>query len=101
MVIDPMTCAQEDRPLPLRLPELLSSSVTSVRRSHSRSVVHTETVRTGGAALHRTGDLTFTEVPEGTEVCVTAQVASFVGGHARGDATGRIALEQLDGFLRG
>src|SRR5699024_9625401 len=70
-------------------PELLEfvGDIEYVQVAHSRSVVHTETVRTGGEPLS-TGLVTwtFTEVPEGTEVCVTAQVASFVGpGHARGD----------------
>lgn len=75
-----------------------------VQVAPSRSVVHTETMRTGGELLS-TGLLTwtFTEVPEGTEVCVTAQVASFVGpGMLEGTRNGhRIALEQLDSLLRG
>lgn len=87
-------------------PELLEfvGDIEYVQVAHSRSVVHTETVRTGGEPLS-TGLVTwtFTEVPEGTEVCVTAQVASFVGpGMLEGTRYGhRIALEQLDGFLRG
>lgn len=80
-----------------------AGDIEYVRVVPARSVVHTETVRTDGELLS-TGLMTWTfmEAADGTTVSVTAQVASFVGpGMLEGTRTGhRIALEQLDSYLR-